>query len=141
MLSKPSTVENFVSEVQDVLDSQPPALGTQTERRRKMRYPIEVNVYYRAIEHKHGIYRTGRTINLSSGGVRVVTRQEHHLRTGTKVEIKIEWTYPLNGTVPLNLVAIGTVARREQFSFAATFERHEFRIARQPLQCSLMQSA
>jgi hypothetical protein len=111
------------------------------ERRLKVRYPIEVNVCYRAVERRQCVSGTGQTTDLSSGGVRVVTPQEHHLLTGTKVEIKMKWISLLHGTVPLNLVAIARVARCGKSSFAAKFERYEFRIAGRPLPCSLVKSA
>lgn len=100
----------------------------EMERRAKVRYPVEVTVRYRALDRKDCGYVTGQTINLSSRGVLVATRDAGHVHERSKVELKIHWACPLGGTIPLNLVAIGTVVRCGQSTFAVTLERHEFRI-------------
>jgi hypothetical protein len=100
----------------------------EMERRAKVRYPVEVTVCYRSMDCKHCGYATGQTMNLSSRGVLIATRNAGHVREGSNVELKIHWACPLGGTIPLNLVAIGTVVRCEHSSFAVTLERHEFRI-------------
>ena len=104
-----------------------------------MRYPVELNVRYRTLEHKQCIYGTGQTTNLSSGGVLVVTHHEHHLRADARVEIKAKWACPVHGTT-FNLMAIGRVVRCGQSNFAVTFTRHEFRIIGRPLKGSVVQS-
>src|ERR1039457_3266024 len=98
------------------------------ERRAKVCYPVEVTVRSRARDRKDCGYVTGQTINLSSRGVLVATRDAGHVHERSKVELKIHWACPLSGTIPLNLVAIGTVVRCGHSSFAVTLKRHEFRI-------------
>ncbi len=48
--------------------------------------------------------------------------------------MNIEWPLLLHGRVPLQLFAVGRVLRRDLLHFAASFERHEFRIAKSPIQ-------
>ena len=51
---------------------------------------------------------------------------------GALVEMSIDWPSMLDGTIPLQLVAVGRVLRRGVAHFAASFHRHEFRTLRSP---------
>ena len=98
------------------------------ERRAKIRYPVEMNLLCRTLGDGESIPVTGRTVNLSSRGVLIETSGEHHLAAGRKVEIKMQWPCLLEGGIPVNLVATGTVVRCGASRFAATMDCHEFRI-------------
>ncbi len=107
--------------------SNPPIL---TERRSKSRYPLELSVRFRLISGTFLLSGAGRTINLSAGGLLVVTQDLaalDEIGAGARLEISVEWPVPLNGTIPLQFLAVGRVVRRGVIDFAAVFERHQFR--------------
>ena len=64
-------------------------------------------------------------VNLSSRGILVASERE--VTEGALVEMRIEWPSLLHGRVPLQLVVVGRVLRRDASQFAATFERYQFR--------------
>lgn len=96
------------------------------ERRIKLRYPLDLNVRFQAFRRRSPFSGFGVAVNLSSGGILVVT--EHEFDVGTPVAMSIEWPALLEGRIPLQLFAAGRVLRSDKSSFAAAFERHEFRI-------------
>jgi hypothetical protein len=95
------------------------------ERRLKSRHPLDLKVRFRFSSAGSQFTGTGVAVNVSSGGILVASK--HQVIVGTQVEMSIEWPSLLHGTVPLQLIAMGQVLRREASHFAATFERHEFR--------------
>jgi hypothetical protein len=103
-----------------------------TERRLKPRYPLNLSVRFRGL-FRSGEFRLsslGRTMNMSAGGLLVASQEEFlddDISTGSRVEISIEWPALLDGSIPLQLVAICRVIRRGPLDFATAFERHEFR--------------
>jgi hypothetical protein len=68
---------------------------------------------------------------MSSAGVLVAS--ETQLRPGARVELSIEWPSLLDGQVPLQLVAAGTIVRCEASYFAVRLIRHQFRTTRKRL--------
>jgi hypothetical protein len=52
---------------------------------------------------------------------------QHEISVGEHVEIRIEWPALLDRRIPLQLLGVVWVIRRRAFSFAASFERNEFR--------------
>ncbi len=107
-----------------------PHLPIPADRRFKSRYPLDTNVRFRSLAPTALLTSEGRAVNMSSDGVLVVSEQplsEHEFEVGAHVEIRIEWPSLLNGTVPLQLLATGWIVRRNSDSFAATFERCQFR--------------
>jgi PilZ domain len=103
----------------------------EMERRSKMRYPLVLKVRYRILRPKLHL-GVGQAVNLSSGGVLVVSR--HELNVGEELEVRIEWPPLLDGLIPLQLVAVGSVVRCETSSFAVCFRRYQFRTVRRPVQ-------
>lgn len=95
------------------------------ERRFKFRYPLELGVRFCSSSAGPSFSGAGVVVNLSSGGILVAS--EHEVTEGALVEMRIEWPSLLNGRVPLQLVAVGRILRRDASQFAATFERHQFR--------------
>jgi len=67
-------------------------------------------------------------MNMSSGGVLVASL--HQLDTGIGLELNIQWPYLLEGQIPLQLVAAGTVVHCEKSGFVLQLTRHQFRTAR-----------
>ena len=103
------------------------------ERRLKSRYPLDLSVRFRLLSGSSLYSGAGRTVNVSSGGVLVVTKHlisQHDFRAGAKVEMSFEWPALLDGRIPLQLFAVGLVVRRRTSDFAAAFERYQFRTMR-----------
>ena len=99
-----------------------------TERRSKVRYPLELAVDYQAIERGSEINGTGRTLNVSSSGLLMVT--QHAFNAGMRLKLIIEWPSLLNGTTPLQLVTRGRVVRQWGPNVAVVLEQYQFRTKR-----------
>ena len=96
------------------------------ERRKRLRFPFELRVSFRALGQSYPVGGMGWVLNISSSGVLVA--YQHEVRPGTPVKLNIDWPTRLDGRVPLQLVASGTVVRSELFSFAVGLERYQFKI-------------
>jgi hypothetical protein len=100
------------------------------ERRLRFRYPLDLSVRFRSLAGKSPFAGGGRAVNVSSGGVLVISQHvvsPHEIGVGTRMEMSIEWPLMLDGRIPLQLFAVGRVLRRGASHFAATFVRYEFR--------------
>jgi len=95
------------------------------ERRARVRFPLEPRVDFRTIGERYPAAGKGWAVNMSSTGMLV--RCQHEISVGTLMELSIDWPVLLHGRVPLQMVAVGTVVRREMFSFAVGLERYRFR--------------
>jgi len=102
-------------------------LPVSMERRSRVRFPLELTVRFRTLGESYPVAGIGSAVNMSSGGVLVAYEQE--IGVGTLMELNIEWPVPLDGRVPLQLVAVGTVVRCEIIRFAVALERYHFRTA------------
>lgn len=101
-------------------------MGVTVERRRHFRYPLNEDIRYRVVGSKAVLVSgSGRTINVSSGGILFTTSER--LRPGQLVEVAVNWPATLNRTVPLQLVATGRVVRSDNDTAAIRFDRYEFR--------------
>ena len=96
-----------------------------TERRSKVRYPLELNVRYQTLEVTAPVAGAGQTLNMSSGGLLMTCQTA--LSEGTRVKATVEWPSLLNGNTPLQLVTVGVVVRNSESSFAIAFENYQFR--------------
>jgi c-di-GMP-binding flagellar brake protein YcgR len=96
-----------------------------TERRSEVRYPIVLNARYQAVRKRSNDGGAGRTVDISSGGLLVVS--EHTIPVGVKLEVAVEWPALLDGAIELVLVATGAVVRTRESSFALELSRYEFR--------------
>ena len=111
-----------------------------SERRSKVRYPLELQVRYRSHDPKP-LSGVGQVLNMSSSGLLVASR--HELSVGSLLEVRIEWPSLLEQRIPLQLVAVGQVVRCGPSSFAVLFRRHQFRTMRvnvQPVAASVCDS-
>jgi hypothetical protein len=97
----------------------------KTERRARVRFPIELRVRYETLGKKLKISGVGRTLNLSSAGMIVASKDE--FLAGTRLEVALEWPSLLQGTTPLQLVVICKVVRSTKSAFAVELQRHQFR--------------
>jgi PilZ domain len=110
------------------------------ERRSKVRYPLDLSVRFRSFPKGSLVFDVGRTVDVSSGGVLVVSQRvvsPEEIGVGALVEMSIEWPPLLDGRIAMQLFAIGRVVRRRPFDFAASFERYEFRTVKSSSQPSV----
>jgi hypothetical protein len=105
-------------------------LDSAAERRAAMRFAIEQDVAYKILDHRATAPESGvgKTLDISSGGVRFETQQR--LRPGKRIEVAVNWPAQLDGGCPLKFVAVGRVVRAEETSAAMHIEQHEFRTRR-----------
>jgi|SRR5579871_4950964 len=98
------------------------------ELRSHQRFPISLDVQYRQIKRgRISDLGSGRTINISSGGI--LFAADHALAPGTNLEVLVNWPFLLEGVCPLKLVMRGRVVRSEGTSAAIQTSQHEFRTA------------
>jgi hypothetical protein len=107
-------------------DSTSAHIGGLPDRRGTNRFPVREDVRYRVIQARTAkISGCGATLNIGSGGILFTT--EDKLPVGRTVELSVNWPARLDGTCPLQLVAIGRVVRSEAQRAAVSIERYEFR--------------
>ena len=100
--------------------------GGLPERRGTSRFPVREDVRYRVVHSKTGnISGTGTTLNIGSGGILFTT--EDKLPLGRTVELSVNWPARLDGTCPLQFVAVGRVVRSEDTRAAVRIDRYEFK--------------
>jgi hypothetical protein len=101
---------------------------TSDDRRASSRLAIERDVRYKVLGRRNSIKQvgTGKTVNISSGGVLFTT--ETPLAEGERVELAVSWPAQLNDQVPLKLVATGRLVRTDETKAAISIERYEFKI-------------
>ena len=100
-----------------------------SERRTKLRYPLELTVQYQTLGLQVPICGAGQTLNVSSSGMLI--RAEHILPEGCHLRVTIEWPTLLNGKTALQLVTTGKVVRRHETAFGITFDHYQFRTRKQ----------
>jgi hypothetical protein len=96
------------------------------ERRAKRRFQIQQEVRYKML-YGQRIAETGsgKTINISSGGVWFTT--ESMLTMGMPVELSMNWPVLLNDSCPMKLMIYGCVIRAHDGGAVVAIERYEFR--------------
>jgi hypothetical protein len=104
----------------------------ERERRVKRRFQIEQEVRYKMLYGQRiAETGTGRTLNISSGGVWFTT--DSMLTTGMPIELSMTWPVLLNDSCAMKLVIYGCVVRSNEKGAAVAIERYEFRTTgRQP---------
>lgn len=103
-------------------------LGTYAgnERRTKKRFRIEQEVKYKMLYGQRiAETGTGKTVNISSGGVWFST--ETMLTAGMPVEISMTWPVLLHDSCPMKLMIYGCIIRSNERGAAVAIERYEFR--------------
>ena len=96
------------------------------ERRTKRRFQIEQEVRYKMLYGQRiAETGTGKTMNISSGGVWFST--ENLLTAGMPVELSMNWPVLLNDSCPMKLMIYGCVIRSNDKGAAVAIERYEFR--------------
>lgn len=96
------------------------------ERRTKRRFEIEQEIRYKMLYGQRiAETGTGKTMNISSGGVWFST--ENMLTSGMPVELSMNWPVLLNDSCPMKLMIYGCVIRSNEKGAAVAIERYEFR--------------
>jgi hypothetical protein len=101
------------------------------ERRHSVRFPIEQEIYCRALsKRRRNVIGSGRTLNISSCGV--LFTSDRNFRWGERLELSISWPVRLENKLPLKLVAKGRVVRLEPGRAAIRIEAYEFQLTGVP---------
>jgi len=96
------------------------------DRRSDRRYQLDLEVRWKLIRRrKVQDSGTGRTIDLSSGGILFDARRP--LPAGLNVELSIAWPVLLHNVAPMQLVVSGRVVRSSNGHAAIQLIQHEFR--------------
>ena len=106
-------------------------INEERERRASKRFSIDCTIRYRILDDgPAGLSGTGRTVNLSSGGMLIVT--DRLLPPGKRLEVEVDWPTPADANVTMKLIATCTVVRTEMGAIVLTalkISRHEFQTA------------
>jgi len=94
------------------------------DRRVTSRFPVQEEVKYRVLNSKVKVSGTGRTLDMSSGGILFTTEQQ--LSPGRTVELSVNWPARL-GNCLLKFVAVGRIVRSGPTEAAVRIQRYEFR--------------
>ena len=98
---------------------------SQAERRAHHRYPTEHTVFYKVLYGENiGQVGEGRTLDLSSSGVRFTT--ESQLPVGVPVEVIIVWPVLQESAVSVKLVMDGIVVRADEHAASVHASSSEF---------------
>ena len=101
-------------------------VGGLPERRGTGRFPVREDVRYRVMHSKSETQcGSGVTLNIGSGGILFTTQGK--LPVGRLVELSVNWPARLDGTCPLQFVAVGRVIRSEDNRAAVRIDRYEFK--------------
>ena len=95
------------------------------ERRRRTRFPINLEVRYTVPGRRRGQAGLGHTLNISSRGVLMTA--DHSLSPGTPVQLSIDWPVHLNRQCSLALHVGGKVVRSDSGQTAVQFRSYELR--------------
>ena len=101
----------------------------EPNRRTKRRFRIDQEVQYKVLYGRRiAEGGTGRTLNISSGGIQFST--ENMLTSGMPVELSLSWPVLLNNSCPMKLMIYGCVVRSNEEYATVAIERYEFRTSR-----------
>jgi hypothetical protein len=96
------------------------------ERRRDRRYHLHLELKWKLIRRRRLLDTGGgRTIDISSGGIRFDAGR--HLPEGLNVEVSISWPVLLHNVAPMQLIATGKIVRCDGRQVAIQTVQHEFR--------------
>jgi hypothetical protein len=96
------------------------------ERRTGVRVPLGSAMWYQTGSRAPKNTGEGRVIDMSSTGIAFTT--ESLLRKNTRAELRIQWPVRLEGDVPVELFAAGTVVRAEPARAALQYDKIAFRV-------------
>jgi hypothetical protein len=96
------------------------------ERRSKERFPLRLTVRYRTLSGGPSQGGAGRTVNMSSGGLLIATDEEP-VKTGSRLQLTVDWPFLLHGITPLQLIVSCRVTRSFGEEFAVKLDQYQFR--------------
>ena len=100
-----------------------------SERRKHTRYTLSLEISYSVLDGtRAGDTGYSETIDLSSSAVRFMAAAP--LPPGTPVEVAINWPVCLDGHIPLQLIATGTVARSSGKETVMLIQKYAFKTRR-----------
>ena len=100
-----------------------------TERRRHPRYPMRLELHYRLPDvGDANAGGSGRTVNISSGGV--LFEADRPLPLRKEIVLDVFWPARLDGVRDLKFVVHGKIVRSEGKTVAMRIKRSEFRTRR-----------
>jgi hypothetical protein len=103
------------------------------ERRFDRRYDIALDLRWKLVRRRRVLDSgTGRTVDLSSGGICFETGRQ--LPVGLSIELAIAWPALLHNVAPMQLVVSGRIVRTNGSQAAIHMVQHEFRTAGVPLE-------
>ena len=106
------------------------SLEARSEQRLHRRYPITLDVQYELLIGNRGKrFGSGRTVNISSGGVFFETKSD--LPTHGPIELILDW--PSEGVANLKLIVQGRIVRSDAIGTAVKMTRHKFRASERPV--------
>jgi len=98
------------------------------ERRFDRRYEIALDLRWKLVRRRKVLDNgVGRTVDLSSGGIRFDAGRQ--LPVGLGIELSIAWPALLHNVAPMQLVVVGRIVRTNGFQTAIQVVQHEFRTA------------
>jgi hypothetical protein len=96
------------------------------ERRFDRRYEIALDLRWRVVRRRKVLDSGfGRTVDLSSGGIRFDAGRQ--LPVGLNIELAIVWPATLQNLAPMQLFVSGRIVRTNGSETAIHMEQHEFR--------------
>jgi hypothetical protein len=108
----------------------------EKDRRSKFRFAMERDVRYKVAEDEVvAAARSGRTINICSGGVAFVTEQP--LTPGGFVELSISWPVLLDETCAMRFIVFGRILRCNGRRAVCSIDKYEFRTSARTFQASV----
>jgi hypothetical protein len=103
-----------------------PKSKRQNERRSKYRFGMQRDLSYKmTVDGTLIASGTGKTINISSGGVAFYAKQQ--LTQGAFLEVSISWPVLLDQNCPMRVVIYGRVLRSTENQTVCSIDRYEFR--------------
>jgi hypothetical protein len=98
------------------------------ERRFDRRYDIALDLRWKLVRRRKVLDSgTGRTVDLSSGGI--LFEAGRQLPVGLSIELAIAWPALLHNVAPMQLVVSGRIVRTNGSQTAIHMLQHEFRTA------------
>jgi hypothetical protein len=97
-------------------------------RRSARRFSLVCDLQYRLLGASRRELGTGKTVNMSSGGLLLST--DRLLAPGQRVEVLVKWPVKMDGRIGVKLAVLGEVVRVENklaIQAAVKIERYEFR--------------
>lgn len=118
--------------VRNIITGQSPGTAPFTiiERRKLRRFPIKLEVRYRALGPEVEPWESGSGRTLDISGESVLFTTAGPLFAGEEIELSIVWPALLEGRCPLTLVAVGPVVRAQDHCAAISIRCWEFRTRR-----------